>query len=64
MPDLNAEPERCAGPELGDAFGSALVDRLAGITRPIVIERNDGFVEVDNADYQDGGPDQVLTGCG
>lgn len=54
MPDLNAEPEHGAGPELGDAFGSALVDRLAGVTRPIVIERNDGFVEVDNADYQDG----------
>lgn len=45
MPDLNAEPE------LGDAFGSALLDRLAGVTHPIVIERDDGFVAVDNADY-------------
>jgi SAM-dependent methyltransferase len=48
MRDLNAEPE------LGDAFGSALLDRLAGVTNPIVIERNDGFVTVDNANYLDG----------
>lgn len=41
-------------PELGDAFGSALLDRLAGVTNPIVIERNDGFVTVDNADYSGG----------
>lgn len=48
MPNLNVEPE------LGDAFGSAMLDRLAGVTNPIVIERNDGFVTVDNADYLDG----------
>ena len=43
-----------AEPEIGDAFGCALIDRLAGVTHPIVIERNDGFIAVDNADYLEG----------
>jgi SAM-dependent methyltransferase len=50
MPNQNAEPE----PEPGDAFGCALLDRLAGVTKPIVIERNDGFITVDDADYAAG----------
>ena len=48
MPNMNGEPE------LGDAFGRALLDRLAGVTHPIVIERNDGFTAVDDADYSGG----------
>jgi SAM-dependent methyltransferase len=41
-------------PELADAFGRALLDRLAGATDPIVIERDDGFVSVDTFDYLSG----------
>lgn len=48
MSDLAAQPE------LGDAFGRALLDRFAGAGDPIVIERNDGFVAVDAGDYQNG----------
>lgn len=47
-------PNGSAEAEIGDAFGSALLDRLAGNAHPIVIERSDGFVVVDNADYLDG----------
>jgi SAM-dependent methyltransferase len=47
-------PIPTAEPELGDAFGRALLDRLAGASYPIVIERNDGFVAVDESDYESG----------
>jgi SAM-dependent methyltransferase len=47
-------PNQSAEPEPGDAFGCALLDRLAGVTKPIVIERNDGFIAVDDADYSGG----------
>ena len=38
-------------PELGDAFGRALLDIVAGAPEPIVIERDDGFIGVDTTDY-------------
>jgi SAM-dependent methyltransferase len=38
-------------PDVGDAFGAALVDRLAGGSGTHVIERDDGFVDVMDADY-------------
>jgi len=38
-------------PRIGDAFGVALLDRLAGSGSAIVIERDDGFVDVDASDY-------------
>jgi SAM-dependent methyltransferase len=40
-----------AAPELGDAFGRALLDIVAGAADPIVIERDDGFVGIDTFDY-------------
>ena len=40
-----------AGPEPGDAFGRALLDRLEGRGSAIVIERDDGFVDVDQSNY-------------
>ncbi len=39
------------GPVLGDAFGQALRDRLDDAGGSIVIERDDGCVEVDDSDY-------------
>jgi SAM-dependent methyltransferase len=39
-------------PEVGDAFGRALLDIVAGTADPIVIERDDGFVTVESFDYQ------------
>lgn len=41
-------------PEPGDAFGAALLDQLAGIADPIVIERDDGLVTTDTTDYLTG----------
>jgi SAM-dependent methyltransferase len=38
-------------PEQGDAFGAALLDRLAGGTGAHVIERDDGFVDTMDAEY-------------
>ena len=38
-------------PTLGDAFGRALLDQLEGTASAIVIERDDGFVDVDASDY-------------
>jgi SAM-dependent methyltransferase len=38
-------------PELGDAFGRALLDLAAGTADPIIIERDDGFVSTDTFDY-------------
>ncbi len=38
-------------PELGDAFGLALLDMVAGAPEPVVIERDDGFIGVDTMDY-------------
>src|SRR5262249_25189140 len=45
------------GPELGDAFGCALSDMLAGQPGAIVVERDDGLVEVDSSDYLGGWSD-------
>jgi len=39
------------GPELGDAFGRALLDLVAGAADPIVVERDDGLVALDSIDY-------------
>lgn len=39
------------GPELGDAFGRALSDMQAGQPGAIILERDDGFIEVDSGDY-------------
>jgi SAM-dependent methyltransferase len=41
-------------PELGDAFGLALLDMVAGAPEPTVIERDDGFVGLDTTDYAAG----------
>lgn len=41
-------------PEHGDAFGQALSDRQAGRAAGIVIERDDGFVDVDTGGYLGG----------
>ncbi len=41
-------------PSLGDAFGRALLDRMAGTDGLVVIERDDGFVSVDAFDYLSG----------
>jgi hypothetical protein len=38
-------------PELGDAFGHALLDRAAGVASPIVVEREDGYITADTFDY-------------
>ncbi len=38
-------------PELGDAFGRALLDMVDAAADPIVIERDDGFVGTDTFDY-------------
>jgi SAM-dependent methyltransferase len=38
-------------PELGDAFGLALLDMAAGRPEPTVIERDDGFIGIDATDY-------------
>jgi methylase of polypeptide subunit release factors len=38
-------------PELGDAFGRALLDMAAGRPEPTVIERDDGFIGIDATDY-------------
>lgn len=38
-------------PEIGDAFGRALLDMVAGTPDPIVIERDDGLVGLDTLDY-------------
>lgn len=38
-------------PELGDAFGAALLDQLNGGASAIVVERDDGFVDTDGSDY-------------
>lgn len=38
-------------PVEGDALGTALLDALAGKAAPVVIERDDGFVDVDGTDY-------------
>lgn len=38
-------------PVEGDALGTALLDALAGKPAPVVIERDDGFVDVDGTDY-------------
>lgn len=46
------------GPELGDAFGRALSDRQTGQPGAIVIERDDGFIEVDSGDYLGGWSDR------
>lgn len=39
------------GPVEGDAFGQALLTRLDGDRATIVIERDDGLVDVDGSDY-------------
>jgi 2-polyprenyl-3-methyl-5-hydroxy-6-metoxy-1,4-benzoquinol methylase len=40
------------GPNIGDAFGAGLLAKLAGEpSPPIIIERNDGLVDVDVSDY-------------
>jgi SAM-dependent methyltransferase len=46
------------GPELGDAFGRALSDMQTGQPGAIVIERDDGFIEVDSGDYLGGWSDR------
>src|SRR5262245_63997675 len=46
------------GPELGDAFGRALCDLHAGRPGAIIIERDDGFIEVDSGDYLGGWSDR------
>jgi SAM-dependent methyltransferase len=38
-------------PEVGDAFGRALLDIVAGTPDPIIIERDDGLVGLDTLDY-------------
>jgi SAM-dependent methyltransferase len=38
-------------PEVGDAFGRALLDIVAGTPDPIVIERDDGLVDLDTLNY-------------
>lgn len=40
-----------SGPVEGDAFGEALLDRLNGASAPIIVERDDGLLEVDGHDY-------------
>jgi SAM-dependent methyltransferase len=47
-------------PELGDAFGRALLDIVAGTPDPIVIERDDGFVSTDTFDYLAGTDERDL----
>ncbi len=42
------------GPELGDAFGCALSDMQAGRPVAILVERDDGLLEVDSSDYLSG----------
>jgi 2-polyprenyl-3-methyl-5-hydroxy-6-metoxy-1,4-benzoquinol methylase len=38
-------------PVVGDAFGEALLQQLGGSRETVVIERDDGWVNVDNSDY-------------
>ena len=44
---MTGEPQ----PTIGDAFGTALLERLEGRDSAIVIERDDGLVDVDGSDY-------------
>lgn len=46
------------GPELGDAFGCALSDMHAGRPVAILVERDDGLLEVDSSDYLSGWTEQ------
>jgi SAM-dependent methyltransferase len=41
-------------PEVGDAFGCALRDRLCGSTEPMVLEREDGYIHVGRLDFLNG----------
>jgi 2-polyprenyl-3-methyl-5-hydroxy-6-metoxy-1,4-benzoquinol methylase len=38
-------------PLVGDAFGAALLDQLAGLPGVVTYERDDGFVQVDSTNY-------------
>jgi len=42
------------GPAPGDAFGLAMLDQQAGRPGSLIIERDDGFIDVDSFDYADG----------
>jgi hypothetical protein len=46
------------GPKLGDAFGYALSDMRAGRAGAILVERDDGLLEVDGSDYLSGWSEQ------
>lgn len=39
------------GPVIGDAFGAALLDQLAGLPGMVTYERDDGYTQVDQCDY-------------
>jgi SAM-dependent methyltransferase len=41
-------------PQVGDAFGQGLLDRLGGDASAIVYERDDGCIDADSADYLSG----------
>jgi SAM-dependent methyltransferase len=48
------------GPDEGDAFGQALLDRLSGDSaKPVMVERDDGMVDVDTFDYLAAWDDQA-----
>jgi SAM-dependent methyltransferase len=51
-------PGTAAEPQEGDAFGRALMDRIGEICHPVVIERDDGYLDVDQADYLAGWSDR------
>jgi len=38
-------------PLVGDAFGAALLGQLAGLPGVVTYERDDGYVQVDSANY-------------
>jgi SAM-dependent methyltransferase len=41
-------------PQLGDALGRAFLDAVAGRPRPILVERDDGFISIDSIGYLGG----------
>ncbi len=45
-------------PVAGDAFGMALVDMVGGAAKAVVIERDDGWIDVDAFNYLDAMPER------
>lgn len=56
VPERIILDDRPSEPRVGDAFGSGSLARLRGGGPPLVIERDDGFIDVDASDFFSDGP--------